>query len=44
MSVAKNKKILENILNENLLGLTKNALTSRMLEQEVAGQRVFMFG
>ncbi|HDZ5303546.1 TPA: hypothetical protein RTJ24_000748 [Campylobacter upsaliensis] len=41
MSVKKNKAILENILNENLLGLTKNALVSRMLEQEVAGQRVF---
>ncbi|MCI5968746.1 hypothetical protein [Helicobacter sp.] len=41
MSEKKNKQILENILNENLLGLTKDALVSRMLEQEVAGQRVF---
>lgn len=41
MSLKKNKDILKNILNENLLGLTKDGLVSRMLEQEVAGQRVF---
>lgn len=41
MSLKKNKEVLENILNENLLGLTKKGIVSRMLEQEVAGQRVF---
>ena len=41
MSLKKSKEVLENILNENLLGLTKEAIVSRMLEQEVAGQRVF---
>lgn len=41
MSQKKNKEILESILSENLLSLNKSALVSRMLEQEVAGQRVF---
>lgn len=41
MSKSKNKDILDNILKENYLGLTKDALISRMLKQEVAGQRVF---
>jgi hypothetical protein len=41
MSQKKNEKILKNILNENLLSLKKEALVGRMLEQEVAGQRVF---
>ncbi len=41
MSQKKNEKILEDILKENFLGLTKSAIVSRMLEQEIAGQRVF---
>lgn len=41
MSKKKNKEILESILRENLLGYTKDAIVSKMLEQEVAGQRIF---
>lgn len=41
MSRKRNEDVLRNILNENLLSLTKAGLVSRMLEEEVAGQRVF---
>lgn len=41
MSKKKNEEILKNILKENLLGLTKEAIVSRMYKEEVAGQRVF---
>lgn len=41
MSKKKNEEILKNILKENLLGLTKQAVVSRMYKEEVAGQRVF---
>lgn len=41
MSKKKNEEILKNILKENLLGLTKKAIVSRMYKEEVAGQRVF---
>lgn len=41
MSKKKNEEILKNILKENLLGLTKEAIITRMYKEEVAGQRVF---
>lgn len=41
MSKKKNEDILKNILQSNLRGDRKEKLVSRMLEQEVAGQRVF---
>ena len=41
MSVRKNKEILDNIMKENYLRLSKDAIITAMLKQEVAGQRVF---
>lgn len=41
MSKKKNEEILESILKENLLGLAKPAIVTRMLKDEIAGQRVF---
>lgn len=41
MSYKKNKEILDNIMKENYLGLNEKALVSRMLKNELAGQRVF---
>lgn len=41
MSYKKSKEILDNIMKENYLGLTQKALVSRMLKNELAGQRVF---
>ncbi|MGP1484538.1 MAG: hypothetical protein ACTTJC_00300 [Campylobacter sp.] len=41
MSQKKNKEILESIMKENYLRLSKDAIISAMLKQEVAGQRVF---
>ena len=41
MSAKKNKEILDNIMKENYLRLSKEAIVSAMLKQEVAGQRVF---
>ena len=41
MSKKRNKDVLDNIVKDNLLGDTKEKLVSRMLEEEVAGQRVF---
>ena len=41
MSAKKNKDILDNIMKENYLRLSKDAIVAAMLKQEVAGQRVF---
>lgn len=41
MSKKKNEDILESISKENYLRLSKEAIVSSMLKQEVAGQRVF---
>ena len=41
MSIGKNKDILDNIMKENYLRLSKDAIVAAMLKQEVAGQRVF---
>ena len=41
MSIKKNKEILDNIMKENYLRLSKDAIITAMLKQEVAGQRVF---
>ncbi|TQR55822.1 hypothetical protein [Campylobacter troglodytis] len=41
MSTKKNKDILDNIMKENYLRLSKDAIVAAMLKQEVAGQRVF---
>lgn len=41
MSAKKNKEILQSVLSENFKALTKEALASRMLEHEIAGQRIF---
>ena len=41
MSAIKNQEILNNIMKENYLRLSKEAIVAAMLKQEVAGQRVF---
>ncbi len=41
MSARKNKEVLNSIMKENYMRLSKDAIVSAMLKQEVAGQRVF---
>ena len=41
MSVRKNKEILDSIMKENYMRLSKKAVVAAMLKQEVARQRVF---
>ena len=41
MSIGKNKEILDSIMKENYVRLSKEAVVNSMLKQEVAGQRVF---
>ena len=41
MSKRKNEEILNNIMKENYLRLSKEAIVSAMLKTEIAGQRIF---
>lgn len=41
MSQQKNQEVLDNIMKENYLRLSKEAIVSTMLKQEIAGQRIF---